>query len=157
MHHVATALPGSGSHIKNPVRRTNHLFFMLNNEQRIACISQTMKNSNNPANIAGMQSDGWFVQHKQGVNQCSTQCGSQINPLHFPAAQRPRLSVQVQITQPYINQITQSGSNFGQHQLSRFIYRLWQIYLIEKFSTLAKRHHFQVVDGQSRHCIKLFL
>ena len=97
---------------------------MLDHEERVPAIAQIVHDAHQPANIAWMQTDARLVHDKERVNKGRAETGSEINALHFAAAQSAGGTVEREITDADLAQIIQSRANFiAQHPCSRIARR----------------------------------
>ena len=145
---VPSPLSRSGTEIDDMVGRPNHLGIMLDQKQRIARVPQSMQDPDEPADIPRMQTDAGFVQHKQGVDQRGAQGRSQIDTLHFAAAQGTGLTVQRQISQANLRQKTQTRPNPLQYGHRRFVRSRGQFQGVEKTLAFGNRKLQHLVQRQ---------
>ena len=93
---------------------------MLDHEQRVAFVAQIVHDAHEPADIAWMQANGWFVHDKERVDERSAEARGQIHALDFAAAERARGAIEREITNTDFAEITQTRADFAaQHVGSR--------------------------------------
>ena len=73
-------------------------FFVFNDKQRVAFVTQTFHDADKATDIPRMQADARFIEHEQRIHQGSTETGRQIHALQFATAQGACLTVQIEIT-----------------------------------------------------------
>ena len=88
---------------------------MLNHNQGVTQVAQTLQGANKALIIALMQTDRGLIKHIQHPHQARTNLGGQANTLGFTTRERGRAARKRQIIQTHINQETQAGVNLSQH------------------------------------------
>ena len=68
-HDVAACLARAWANIDNAIGGQHELRVVLDYQQGIACVSQSLQHTNDSVHILGMQADTRFIQNKQGVDQ----------------------------------------------------------------------------------------
>jgi hypothetical protein len=57
------------SEVDQLVGRAHHARFVFHHHDRVARVPESFQDADEPAGIAGMQTDGGFVQDEEGVDQ----------------------------------------------------------------------------------------
>jgi hypothetical protein len=70
---LTAVLAATGADINQIISGANDLFLVLDNEQRIAFVAQVMHYAHEPANVAGMQTNAWFIHDEEGIDQRRTE------------------------------------------------------------------------------------
>ena len=81
-------LSSTGTEVEQSVGLLHDLRIVFHHEQRVAGVTQPVHDADDALHIAGMQSDGGFIQHEQRVHQRSTERGGEVDALHLTARQR---------------------------------------------------------------------
>ncbi len=68
-HDFAAVLAGSGTDIEHPIRRLYHLRIVFNHDQGIAGVAQAMHDADDAFDVPRVQSNRWFIEHEQGIDQ----------------------------------------------------------------------------------------
>ena len=84
-HNMTTVLTGSRSDIHDKVRRTHCILVMLNDNQRVAEIPQTVQRTEQLVIIPLMQSDARLIQNVRHTDQTRANLRRQTNPLRLSA------------------------------------------------------------------------
>ena len=82
---MTTVLTGSRSDIHDKVRRTHCILVMLNDNQRVAEIPQTVQRTEQLVIIPLMQSDARLIQNVRHTDQTRANLRRQTNPLRLSA------------------------------------------------------------------------
>ena len=146
----AAVFPGSGAHIDNMVGGSHHGFVMLDDQQRITQVSQTLHGSDEAGVISGMETDRRFVTDVEHPHQPAAYLGGQANPLRFAAAECGRSPVNRQVFQADVLQKAETGLNLfhnllGNHPLA-----------LTEYVITGSGHPFQELshrEGADRHNI----
>jgi hypothetical protein len=64
-HNLAAFIAGFGSEIDNPVGAFNHFEIVLDHNQRMPGVDQSLEQLQQNRDIIEMQSGGWFVENKK--------------------------------------------------------------------------------------------
>ena len=94
---------------------------MLDDDERVTRLLQSLHHTDHPTHIARMQADGRLIEHEQRVDQRSAERRGQIDTLNFAARQCARLAIEREIAQPDIHQKAQAAAHFAQHQIGSLI------------------------------------
>ena len=76
-------LASAGSEIDYVIGRAHHRFVVLNDQNRVADIAETLQSRDESVSVVRMQSDGWLVADVQHAHQSGTDLCRQSNPLSF--------------------------------------------------------------------------
>src|SRR6267143_6241473 len=83
-----------------------------------------MHHAHKPPDVARMQSNAGFVHHEKCVYERCAKAGSEIDPLHFTAAQSASRTIKCEIADADLTKITESRADFiAQHRSSAVIRR----------------------------------
>ncbi len=103
--HLAPGLTCSRAQIYNDIGGHNYLGIVFNYQQGISRISQPGQDTDQPADIPGVQTNTRFVEDEQGVYQGGAESGGEIDALHLATAESARLAVEGKIPNPDLIQI----------------------------------------------------
>src|ERR1019366_627454 len=109
--------------VENAVRRADDIRVVLDDEQCIARGAEPMEDADETVDIARMQADAGFVEHIERIDQRSAQRRGEIDALDFAAAERARLAIKREVTEPHVHQVTQTRANFGKQKIRGFVER----------------------------------
>ena len=104
--------PGPRSDIDDVIGAEHGFFVMLDHQQGIAQITQSLQRIQQFPVIALMQADTRFIQNIQYTDQPRTNLRRQADPLRLAAGQRTGRPVQRQVVQPDIDQKAEPGVDF---------------------------------------------
>ena len=110
---------GAGTHVDHAVGGQHHRRVVLHHHQRVARITQTLHGHDDAVHVARVQADAGFIQHKQGVDQGSTERGGQVDTLHFAPTEGAALAVQREVANADVTQVFEPGADFFQQQFER--------------------------------------
>ena len=77
-----------------------------------------MHDAHELANIARVQTDARFIHDKKGVDERRAKTCRQVHALHFTTAQRPRGTIEREITDANFAKIIQARTDFISQHLS---------------------------------------
>ena len=63
IHDLAAMFAGARTDVDDPVRVSDGVLVMFDDDQRVAEVAQMMQCTDQPFVVTLMQADGWFVQH----------------------------------------------------------------------------------------------
>ena len=89
------------------IGRAHHHGVVLDDDDRIAMVCQVAKDAGEGGRVAGMESNGRFIQHVQGADQTRAQLIGEGDPLRFPSGEGFGLARERQIAQPDAEQKVQ--------------------------------------------------
>ena len=90
----ASSNAGAGSEIDDVVGSTHRLFIMLDHDDRVSLVSQSMKSFEKSAVVARVKTDGGFVKHVEHADQSAADLTGQANPLSFSSRKSVRAAVE---------------------------------------------------------------
>ena len=118
-HNLTALFAGAGAHVDHAVGRQHHGRVVLHHHQRVAGVAQALHGDDDAVHVTRVQSDAGFVEHKQGVDEAGTECGGEVDALHFAAAQRSALSVECEVADADVAQVFKPCADFFKQQLQR--------------------------------------
>ena len=142
---------------------------MLHHHQGVARIAQAVHGLDDALHIFRVQPNAGLVQHKQGVDQRSSQRRSEVDALHLATRKGAALPVEREVTNAHVIEVAQAGGDFFHQQLERLLFggvhwgaalqlalslRLG-LQLLEKVVQLFQRHLHQVVQAQAGQSLQL--
>ncbi len=145
-HDLPAALAGAGSDVDHPVGGEHHLRIVLDDDQRISRVAQSLHHLDHAVHVARMQADRRLVEHEQRVDQRGAQRRGQVDPLHLAARQRARLAVERQVAEPDLAQVAQPRADLRQQKLRCAVERRRQRERVEECRQPVDRQQHQVVD-----------
>ena len=86
-HHLTTVHTSAWTHINTEVRRTNHVFVMLNHQYAVTDVAQMFEGVDQSVVVALVQADAGFVQHVHHSSQARANLRRQANALRLSARQ----------------------------------------------------------------------
>ena len=99
IHDLAAMFAGARTDVDDPVRVSDGVLVMFDDDQRVAEVAQMMQCADQPFVVTLMQADGWFVQHIHDAHQAGADLGGQSDALRLAARQGLRRTRQRQIVQ----------------------------------------------------------
>ena len=102
---IAAPFARTGAHVQHQICGPYHFRVMLHHQQRVARVSQALKNGDQTADIAGMQTDAGLVENEQGVDQRGAERRCQIDPLYLAAGEGSGLAIQSQVAESYLREV----------------------------------------------------
>ena len=111
-HDLAAVYARAGTDIDNIVRLTHGVLVMLDNDQRVAEVAQTLHSGDQLVVVALVQADARLVQHIQNARQRAADLCRQPDALAFAAGQRCRPAGQRQVAKTHALQKAQTLLDF---------------------------------------------
>ena len=145
-HQISSMLTGSRSDIHNPVRFQHGILIMLHHNQSVAQISQILQCLQQLIIVSLMQTDAWFIQNVSHSNKPGTYLCCQSNALCLSSGQCCCCSWKHQIIQTYINQESQSCTDFLNDLIADQMLLCRQFKLIHKCIQICNRQLCQFTD-----------
>src|SRR3981081_288081 len=136
---LAAALAGPGSQVEDAVSLQHDLRIVLDPEQRIASVAQPLHDADDSLHVARVQADGGLIEDEQRVDERGAERGGEIDPLHLPARERARLTIEREVAEPHVHQVAEASADLPQQQLRGLIERLRQCELAEEFVAELER------------------
>ena len=84
---MTTVLASTWTDIDYPVGRTNGVFIVFDNDQRVTQVAKTHQRFNQAPIVALVQADGWLIKHIQNPYQSRANLGRQPNALRLTTGQ----------------------------------------------------------------------
>lgn len=94
---------------------------MFDYEDSVASGADIAKEAEETTRIAGVQADTGFIENKKSTGETCAEAAGEIDPLEFSARESAGGSVEGEITQADIDQITKATANLGEGSLHRGI------------------------------------
>src|SRR5215211_1867492 len=89
-HDLTTVLTSAGADVDCPVGGSDGFLVVLDDDQRVAEITQSDQSLDQPPVVPLMQPDAWLVEDVQDANEPGADLGCQPNPLRLTAGQAGR-------------------------------------------------------------------
>ena len=138
----AAVLAATGPDIDDVIGRADDRLLVFHHEQRVPLVAQIVHHAHEPADIARMQADAWFVHDEKRVHERRAEAGGEIHPLHFAAAERARGAVEREITEADFAKVPEPRDDFvAQHFRCGVVRRQHQL----------REKSARVDDGKQRH------
>ena len=99
------------------IRRAHHRLLVLDDEQRVAFVAQLLHHADEPAGVARMQADAWFIEDEERVHQRRAEAGGEIHALDFAAAEGARRAVEREIAEADFAEIAEARSDCVEQHL----------------------------------------
>jgi hypothetical protein len=58
---------------------------VFDDDDRVSAVAETVEDPDEAVGVAGMQADGGFVEHVEGVDQAGAEAGGEVDPFGFTA------------------------------------------------------------------------
>src|SRR4030043_115996 len=94
------------------VGSTHHGLIMLNDENRIAQVAQTLHGLDKSIVIGGMQADGRLIADIEHAHQAAANLGGKADTLGLSTAQGHRSALGGKVVQPDILEKAEAGADF---------------------------------------------
>ena len=117
-HHAAAVPARPRPQVHQPIGAAHYRFVVLDDHYRVAARLQLAQRVDQPAIVAGVQSDGRLVEHVAHADQSRAQPGRQPHALQLAAAEGAGGPVQGEIVQAHAGQEVQPGGNLAEDRLS---------------------------------------
>ena len=102
---LPAAFPATRTDVDEVIGGADHGFLMFDDNESVAEIAEPLHHSDEFANIAGMQPDGWLVEDEQGAGEARPETGRQVDPLRLPPGQGSGGAVEIEVPEPDLLQI----------------------------------------------------
>ena len=124
---------------------------MLDDQQGIAGVAQSVHDGDHAAHVARVQADRRLVEHKQRVDERGAERGGEIDALDLAAREGARLAVECQVAEANSADIPEPRPQFREYQFRGLVERRGQVQILDEVAALAHRHAHQSVDvGSAR-------
>ena len=140
---LSTAHARPRSEVDDVVGSFHRLFVMLDDDHRVALVSQVAKTVEQHFVVARVQPDGRLVENVNNVDQSAADLPGKSNALTLAARKRRRRSFEREIIQPTPQQETRSTANFFESLASDVLLRFGQV---ERLEELPGRLNVQRAD-----------
>ncbi len=120
-HHRAARGTGLRTEVEYEIRRFDELRVVFHDNEGIPRVAQAMEYLNEPADVARVQPDTRLVEYEQGIHQRRPEGGCQVDALYLAAAESARLTVEGQIAEADVEQVSEPGGNLLEEQLDRLV------------------------------------
>ena len=115
MHDFAAVLPRARPDIDDPISRTDGVFVVFHDDQRVAETLQLHQGLDESAIVALMQTDAGLVEHIKHAGQPGPDLGSEADSLRLTPAQRSRRPGEIEVTEPHLDEKLEASANLAQH------------------------------------------
>ncbi|WP_148660569.1 hypothetical protein [Geobacter anodireducens] len=122
---------------------------MLHHQERVARVPQLPQHADHPPHVPGVEADGGFIQHEEGIDEGGPQGRGQVDPLNLAPGQGTRLAVQGEVAEPHLPQVAEAGANLPQKELRRLVQGGRQRQAAEKRRAAFQGQEHDIVDGEA--------
>ena len=134
----------TGAEFDEIIRGADHRLLVFDDEQSVSFVAQVLHHADEPARVARMQADAWFVEHEERVHERGAETRREIHALDLAAAQRARRAVEREVAEADFDEVAQTRGDFVlQHLHGRIAVR----------GALHEEKREQFIDGQ-RHQLR---
>jgi len=126
---LATVFPRLGTDLQHDVGRAHDGFIVFHHHHGISLLGQTTKDLHQPVDVAGMQPDRRFIEHKEGVDQRGAEAGSEVDPLGFAAGEGARAAVEREVAEADLFEVVQACEHRLDRDFHPFIRRVFNALL----------------------------
>ncbi len=114
IQNLPAKLTCAGAHVDQPIRVADHVDFVFDDEQRIACGLEAIQGAQQRLRVGWMQPRGRFIEHVHDAEQIRADLGRQPKSLQFTRRERGRTPLQAQVAEAEIEQHAQPRAHvFG--------------------------------------------
>ena len=148
----AAELAGAGTDVDDPVALADRLLVVLDDEHRVAEVTQADERVDQPAVVALVQTDRRLVEHVQRADEPGADLRRQPDPLRLAAGERARRARQREVVEADVEEEPEAGVDLLRHPLGDHLVPLGQLEAGEELRRLADAHvahrgDVEVVDG----------
>ena len=94
MNHLAAELARPGTDVDDVVGQADRLFVVLDHDDRVAEVAQTLEGRDQSTVVALVQTDGGLVEHVEHADEVATDLARQTDPLGLATRERRRRAAQ---------------------------------------------------------------
>ena len=142
-------LPRPRTDVEHPVGGLHDLRIVFHHDQAVARVAQPVHDADDAVDIPGMQSDGRLVEHEQRVDERGAERRREVDPLHFPARQGSRLTVEIEISQPDLAEVREPRPDLAQQHRGGLLQGRREPKRREELAQAADRHQHQLADTEA--------
>src|SRR5258708_28464194 len=106
--------------IDDAIRGLDGVGIVLDNEHGIDEIAERFENVDEPLRVAGMETDGRFVEDVERADEMRTERSCELNALRFSAGERGGQAVQREVVETHLIKKLQARANFFQDSVRDF-------------------------------------
>ena len=154
-HDLPTPHAGAGAKVHHMIGRPDRLFIVFHDDDGVPQIAQVEQALQQPGVVAGMQSDGRFIQNVDDPHQPAADLPRQPNPLALTTGQCRGRAVQCEIVQPAPQQESQPAANFFQHFCGDVLAGRVEVQSLKEIGSLSDAQAADFCKTQAafaRHC-----
>ncbi len=116
--------PGPMSRMRSAVE--HDLRIVLDDQQRVAVVAQSVHHLDHAAHVARMQADRRLVEHEQRVDQRRAERRRQVDALDLAARERARLPVERQVAEAHADQEAEPRADLAEQLVGGLVERRGQ-------------------------------
>src|SRR6266581_6129448 len=106
--------------IDDAIRGLDGVGIVFDNQHSIAQIAERLENVDEPLRVAGMETDGRFVENVERADEMRTERSCKLNALRFSAGERGGQAVQREVVETHLIKKLQARANFFQDSVRDF-------------------------------------
>ena len=145
-HHFATVLASPRPQVDDPVRLAHRFLVVFDQQDGVAEVAHSLERLEQLGVVSLVQADRGFVQHIEHTLQLAADLGGQPDALAFSSGERPRCSVQVEVTETDILEERQPIGHLLQNLAGYLPLLRGQPQTADHPPQVADGHRGQVVD-----------
>ena len=119
---------------------------MLHNNHRIAHISELFQHLDKAVRISWVQTNRRLIEDIQRARKVAAERGCEVYALALATRQRVRGSVEHEISQTHIAQISQAVAHLGQEAFGTLFFVVVELYAPKKLNRLIYGHSHNISD-----------
>ena len=144
---LATVLAGAQAHVDHVVGRADGVFVMLDDQYRVAQVTQVGEGGQQPVVVALVKADGGLVQHVHHAGQSGADLRGQPDALGLAAGQGVGRAFQRQVLQAHVVQEAQAAGDLADDPLADGGLGAFQLQVLEPVGGLTQRPGADLPDG----------
>ncbi len=147
MHDLAAVLPRAGPDIDDPVGRTNRVFVVFDDDERVSEVAQLFERLDQAAVVALVQADRRLVEHVEHAREAGTDLRGEADALGLAPREAAGRAREVEVGEPHFGEELEARAKFAQHLGADLRLALREVEVGEEVERIVERHERRVGDG----------
>ncbi len=150
-NHATSLDPCARAHIHQEVSREDRRLVMLDHNNRVPQIPETMKVLEESKVVSLMEADARFIQNIQDTHEAGTDLSGQTDPLPLACRKGDRSSVNRQVIQPHVDHEIEPFDDLLENRCGDLSVSPVQVEVLKKTRCFPYGHLDHVSDGKAVH------
>jgi hypothetical protein len=144
---LAASGTAAGAEVDDVVGGEHDGGVVFDNEDGVAGVAEAVECGDDAIGVAGVESDGGFVEDEEGVDECGAEAGGEVDALEFAAGEGAGLAVEREVAEADVVEVAKAGECLCVGAVGGGVSGFWEV--CEEVEGVADREGVELGDGEA--------